>query len=139
MAQVTTTKLVEGPSVIVVQVDLLNNDASGELSNFTILSPSDLSPPKPNNDAMFRVMQIWYQMVWFDVSITTGGINPRKLWTLARDSTNHIDFRSFGGVTDKHIYQTPPGDDYGTLQLTTNGFATGGSQGSIILELRKLK
>ena len=139
MAQVTITKLVEGPSVVIVKVDLLNNDNSGELTDYVFFSPTDASPPHANNQPLFRVMQMWYGAVWFDTTISTGGpIAPYKLWTIARDTNSHTDFRSFGGLTDPTTHSSPPADTLGVLKISTNGFATAGSQGTIILELRKL-
>lgn len=134
MPQVTVKKIVEGESHLVVRVNLLS-DGTGELSNHVILSPSDLKPPRPNDRPAFRIMQVWYGMVWFDLTFSYGGINPRPVWTLARDSDSHTDFRSFGGLLD---YDTvPPADDSGKLLVSTNGFAEAGSQGSLVIELRK--
>lgn len=138
MASVTTIKVVESEAALVIRVNLLS-DGSGELTNYPFLRPSDLLPPRPNNRAMFRIMQVWYGLVWFDVTIGAGTLQPVPIWTLARDSDSHTDFRSFGGVWDQNVYVTPPNDDNGVLTLTTNGFTPVGSQGSIVLSLRKLQ
>ena len=136
MAQVTTIKVVEGNAHLVLRVNLVS-DGSGELVNYPILLPSELNPPRPNNKPAFRIMQAWYGLVWFDVTMYTGTLIPVTLWTFARDCDSHIDFRSFGGVIDQNVYTVPPSDDNGILNITTNGFSQLNSQGTIVLELRK--
>ena len=133
MAQATTTILVNGETSL-VRVDLLS-DGSGELTNFVVLNPSDLLNTATNTQPMFRIMQIWYSMVWFDVTVGVGTLQPSPLWTLARDTAPNYDFRSFGGLVD--YAQTPAIDENGELWISTNGFTTAGSIGNIILELRK--
>ena len=102
-----------------------------------ILSPSDLNPRMPDNIPAFRLMQVWYGLVWFDVTFKTGVIIPTPIWTLARDCDSHTDFRSFGGLIDRAAYDKPPSDDNGKLTISTNGFAVAGSRGTLVLELRK--
>ena len=133
MAQVTVTRLVEGPSKIWIRLNL-KSDGSGELQNYVVLSPSDLDPPRTNTKPAFRIEQLWYGLVWFDVTLGFGTLQPMPIWTIARDCDSHTDFRSFGGNTDDST--VPPGDENGKLWISTNGFILG-SQGSIILELRK--
>ena len=135
MSQVTITKIVEGAAHLIVRMDLLS-DGSGELLNQVVLSPSDLFPPRPNNHPAFRIMQLWYGCVWFDVVLGYATLNPQPVWTIARDSDSHVDFRCFGGLRD---YATvPPGDSNGKLWVSTNGFNTAGSEGTVVLELRKI-
>lgn len=136
MTQVTIVKVVEGESHLVIRVNM-TSDGTGELENFPVLSPSDLVPPRANNRPAFRIMQIWYGLVWYDVTFKAGTVTPAHLWTLARDGGGHVDFRGFGGIVDQNVYSSPPSDDSGILTISTNGFAASGSQGSIILELRK--
>jgi len=136
MAQVTTTKIVEGNSSLVLKIDLVS-DGSGELINFPILSPSDLSPIKRNNKPTFILNQAWYGLVWFDVLLQSGTLTPTPIWTFARDSSSHIDFRSFGGLPDRNVYIVPPVNDNGILTISTNGFTKTNYQGTLILELRK--
>lgn len=137
MAQVTVVKVVEGSSNVIIRVNMVS-DGSGELVNFPIFSPSDLSPPRANNKPTFNIRQAWYAMVWFDFTLSAGTLSPVTLWTFARDCDSHIDFRSFGGVLDQNVYVIPPSDDSGVLTLTTNNFAPLGSQGTLVLELQKM-
>ena len=135
MGQVTVRKVVEGNSHLVLRVDLAG-DGTGELDNYVILSPSDLNPRVSDNVPAFRIMQAWYGMVWFDVTIKANTVTPSVLWTLARDCDSHVDFRSFGGLIDPIVYTDPTAIDNGKLILSTNNFVLG-SAGTIVLELRK--
>jgi hypothetical protein len=138
MAQVTITKMVEGPASVVVKVDLLNNDNTVELEDFVFFSPSDLSPPLPNSKPAFRLMQAWYDGSSFDFTIKSGSVTPFTFWTFSKAAQNHIDFRSFGGLTDPTTHAVPPADVSGKFTISTKGFGPVGTAGSFILELRKL-
>ena len=132
MAQVTTRKVVEGSTNLTLHV-FLQSDGSGELENFVLVNPVDLSPAMPAAPSM-RIMKIWSQLVWFDVSISYGGIVPRPVWVVARDTASHVDFRCFGGLTD--YASSPPSDQNGRVLISTSGFVLG-SQGSLVIEFRK--
>lgn len=138
-SQVTATKVVEGDAHLVIRFDMLSNGVDGELLDYPVLFPSDLYPQRRNNRPTFRIMQVWYGLVWFDVTLRAAALNDggHTLWTLARDCDSHTDFRSFGGILDQGVYEDPPDEDYGILTMTTNGFAPAGSRGTVILELRK--
>ena len=138
MTQVTVRKVVEGESHLVLRINMLSNGVEGELNDYAVLTPDMLKPARKANKPAFRIMQIWYGLVWYDVTFRCNGVEPSTLWTLARDCDSHTDFRSFGGLIDGGVYDHPPvGDFYGTLMMSTNGFGPAGSQGSIVLELRK--
>lgn len=137
MAQVTVIKTAEGPSNIIIRVNMLS-DGSGELQNSPILAASDLNPPRNNVSPSFNIRQAWYATVWYDVVVYAGLLQPAQLWVFARDCDSHIDFRSFGGIPDQNVYSIPSTDDNGILNISTNNFAPLGSQGSLILEIQKL-
>jgi hypothetical protein len=137
MPQVTLVKVVEGPRELTVRFNFLS-DGSGELVNYPILSPQDLNPPRPLGKPTFRLLEVWYGLVWFDVTFSCGTLSPVTLLTLARDCDSHIDFQRFGGIPDQNVYANPPALDDGKLLVSTNGFSTAGSQGTIILTLGKL-
>lgn len=136
MAQVTIIKVVESDANIVIRINL-QSDGTGELVNYPILSPQDLRPPRRGNQPCFRLNQIWWGLVWFDATLSAGTLNPVDLWTIARDSNVHVDFRSFGGLVDQNVYPLPPVVDDGVLLLSTNGFAVPGSRGTITLQIAK--
>lgn len=133
MAQVTVTKIVEGQSHLVVRLEFLG-DGSGDLNTEVVVSPSDLVPPRANNQPCFRIMQEWHGL-GFDMTFGYGTLQPEAVWTIAKNSGSHTDFRSFGGLRDKDT--VPPGDENGKLWITTSGLVSG-LRGSVVLELRKL-
>lgn len=137
MAQVTVIKAGEGPSHITIRVNLMS-DGSGELVNYPILAAQDLNPPKPNVTPSFNVRQAWWGLVWFDVTLFAGSLQPVQIFTFPRDTDNHIDFRSFMGMLDQNTYIVPPVDDDGVLNITTNNFGVLGSQGTLVLDVQKL-
>ena len=139
MAQVTITKLVEGPGSVVIKVDLLNNDNSVDLEDQVFFSPSDASPPLSNSKPAFRIMQAWYDLSSFDFTVKSASITPFTFWTFTRFSTNHVDFRSFGGITDPATHAPGIPDVSGKLAIRTKGFGPQGSIGSFILELKKIQ
>lgn len=134
MAQVTKTVLEEGPTNLVLQVFLESDGFSGEFSNYVLLSPADLDPPLSASPHLI-VMQVWYSMVWFDITLSWGDVVPRPFLVLARDTNETGDFRHFGGLPDKG--STPPAGQNGNLLVSTNGFQPAGSQGSLVIEFRK--
>lgn len=134
MTNVVTKKiLVEGTSKLVVHL-LLEGDGEGELVNYPVLDPTvDFNPNLPAYTQV-SIAQIWCSMVWFDIVLGFNALNPKKLWTIARDAAHYHDFRYFGGLKDQ------AGTDHdGKLLLSTSGFDTPGSVGSIVLELKKNK
>ena len=135
MAQVTTRKLVEGPTGLVLRVDFAG-DGTEELENEVILSPEDLEVvPNPKNIPAFRLMQAWYSMIWFDTVLKVGTVTPQVIWPLARDNGNYIDFRSFGGLVDSDIFVPGLPVTDGKLTVSTNDLILG-SIGTLILDLQ---
>ena len=135
MGQVTVRKVVEGPTGLVLRVDFAGN-GTGELLNEVIFSPAQLAKvPVPKTIPTFRLMQAWYGMVWFDVSLKVGSLVPKPIWTFTSDSGDHVDFRSFGGLIDPDVYSTQPPDTDGKLLISTNGLLLG-SSGSLVFELK---
>lgn len=135
MAQITTLKVTESDTSLVLRV-YLQSDGSGELVYAPLLSPSELNPPRRNNRPAFRIMQMWYGMVWFDFSLFAGTLQPVPLWTVSRDCDSQICFEDIGGIIDQNVYIVPPADDNGILTISTNNFVAG-SQGSLVLRLKK--
>lgn len=132
MAQVTTRVITESDSYVTLLVNL-SSDGTGELENEVLFTPAEASPPMLPRPA-FRIWQVWYQMVWFDVELTFAGIEPQPALTLARDTENYMDLRQFGGLID--TVDNPPLDKNGNLLISTNGFVLG-SKGTLVLQLRK--
>ena len=134
MAQVTKQVLVEGLNNLVLRVNFLSNGVDGELENYVLLTPAELTPAKPAAPCL-RIMQVWWGFVWFNLTVSYGDTVPRPFWNFPRDSDNHVDFRHFGGLSDTQL--TPPSGANGSLLLSTDNFAPVGSQGSMVIEFRK--
>jgi len=132
MAQVTTRVITESASYITLLVNL-KSDGTGELIDQVLFAPAEATPAMPPAPA-FRLWQVWYQMVWFDVQLTFAGVEPQPGLTLARDTQNYMDLREFGGLVD--TVDDPALDKNGNLLITTNGFVLG-SQGTLVLQMRK--
>lgn len=135
MSQVSVAKITESESHVVVSVQI-QGDGTGELNKFVILSPADLVPARRNVRATFRIMEVWYGLVWFDVVLGFGTVLPQQAWTLARDGQNHACLEEFGGMLDPAALLVPPPDDDGKLWISTNSLVLG-SKGSIVLDLQK--
>lgn len=134
MGQVTVRKIVEGRTNLVLRVDL-TGDGAGELENYVILAPEDLKVvPVPKRIPSFRLVQVWYSMIWFDIALKVGTLTPLPIWSLSRDAGNHIDFRSFGGLVDPDVYEVQPPDTDGSLTISTNEFILG-SSGALVLSI----
>lgn len=134
MSVITTRKVVEGLSNLVLHVYMESDGVSGELEDYILLAPADLEPPLKPSPSL-RIQRVWFSSVWFDLTLKFGGIVPMPVWVLARDTGTEWDFTRFGGISD---YNTvPPADKNGNLLISTNGFAAAGSQGSMVIEFRK--
>lgn len=86
--------------------------------------------PRPPTCA---ILQTWYASSWFDTTLGWGGAPVRNNLVLVRDGQNTTDYSQVGGIQ-------PPADitDYdGTLRISTKDFQTVGSNGTLILILRK--
>lgn len=131
---VTVRKLMEGQNAVVLHVFLESEGA--ELDNFVLISPADLVPPRPSTAPALRIKRLYYQFIWFDAVLKYGGVTPRQILALARDTSGKMNFEHFGGVADTPT--APPSDQNGKLLISTNDFAPAGSQGHLILEMVKV-
>ena len=136
MAQVTTEVVTEGPSSLVLRVNLLS-DGTGELVNYPFLTSAGANLPLPPTSVHFVIRQIWYGFSWFDVVLSQDVVAPVPFWTLARGSGNYFDFRYFGGIRlNKTV---PPFDSTGNILLSTNNFGgSAGNVGHMIVDFQKM-
>lgn len=134
MPQVTVTKIVEGESTLVVRVEFAG-DGQPDFVRYPLLLPSQLVPPRKDNATAFRILQLWYGLQAFDLSLGFSTINSTTIWTLAQGTDSHVDFRSFGGLMD--YATTPPNDVDGALWVSTVGLTGIGQMGSLAISLAK--
>lgn len=139
---ITRTVLNNGSKRTILHVYLENDGVDEELNNVCLLDRQiydSLTGLLTQTDMKLRVAQVWWGFSWFDGLLSFGNLAPVPSWNLTRDSNNYIDFRYFGGIPDRLI---PPNtststDRTGKILLTTNGFITPGSMGTIILDIQK--
>lgn len=131
MAQVTTRKVVEGLNNLVLHAYFESDGFEGELNNFVLLAPDQLDPPLKGLPT-FRIVQMWYD-INFNMTLKYNALVPVPVWVLSSGFPKHFDFSRFGGVTD--FGGTPDSD--GKLLVSTNGFTTIGTNGSLVIEFRK--
>lgn len=132
MANVVTRRVIsEGPSKIIISV-VLEGDGEGDLTNYPLLDPTADFNPVLGSYTQVSIMQVWFSSVWFDTVLSFNALNPAKSWVLARDAAHYHDFRYFGGLKDQAGVEHD-----GKLLLSTSGFDTPGSVGTLIIELRK--
>ena len=135
---------------------------AGEMSGLVLLDPTaDLTGV--DNKIQLIITQVWYGFSWFDMSLAFDDItgNPLFILQLPRDAQNYMDLRYFGGLKDRTSTNVPsqapntqlgqpapfptPSQDVvftsrtptGKILATTNGYAQLGSQGHLILEVKK--
>lgn len=123
--------LLNGPRHVIVAVYLKSDGASGDLSNYPILTLADCGLKKPDR---LRLQYIAYNFVGFDAVMQFGSglVNPTWKWVLSEGTNAPIDFEPFGNIIDDSGM-----DGTGTLQLSTSGFTSLQDQGSILLQVRK--
>lgn len=136
MANYAETMIItEGPDTLTIQTYLQSDGISGELVDFPILYPRDLTPPLPAKPC-FGLWQIWYQVSNFTVSFGWGssmGLTD-PTWVICPGVDSREDFSGFGGVLDSSgTYGN------GNLLITTRGFTQLNSTGSFVLRIRKLQ
>lgn len=130
MSLITKTVQVDGPRQAVVLITV-EADSASEMNLEKILdAKDDIYPLGVKTDT--TINQIWWGNSYFDAFLYTDEPAPQLLWVLAVGSDAHIDFRSFGGLKIPKSL-----DGSGNLLMSTAGFATVGSKGSMVIELKK--
>lgn len=139
---VTMTLLVDGPRLAVAHFYLQSDGVSGELNNTPVFDPAiDLVEPlaqqfDPSDGhklpLTMTIMEVWYGLSWFDVTIAfESDVNSPRL-VLTRDAHDHMDLREFGGIKD--LYDS---NSTGRVLFSTKDFAPAGSNGHVIIAFKK--
>lgn len=129
--QLIITKLVDGPKRAVFHI-FMNADGTGELVNEIVIDPdTDFVQPAPKPYAL-TLMKVWYSHAVFDVTIAFDGIDQSPAWVTTPGADTYTCFEYFGGIKARSVEQPT-----GRVLISTNGFATIGSTGVLILEVRK--
>jgi hypothetical protein len=132
MAQITITKMHDGPRNAVFHVSVFG-DGSGELVDEVIIDPAtSFDKPLPPEPAM-RVEKLWYDLSGFDAFLEFDYLtSDTPVWTMSQNNTGQPDFSEIGGLTDR----SNPLDGTGKLMLTTSGLGDG-DFGTIIVYAKK--
>lgn len=132
---ITKTDVVNGSKMLAVHYYFESDGVEGELQNYVLLDPRNNNPavnfaqyPYTPKDKL-RLQQVWWSFSWFDGIVSYGDIVNGPRWVLARDTSNYMDFRFFGGLID-----VSGQDGTGQVLFTTNGFAPQGSVGTLVLQ-----
>jgi hypothetical protein len=135
----------EGFKKAVVRFYFESDGTEGEWVNKPIFDPSnDFIVPMQQgvntdaNPAVAKVPQIsilkaWCSASWFDITLSFNSMTPSPELVIARDTDFDLDFTYFGGVKDR----SGPVITDGILLISTKDFAPAGSNGFMVLELRK--
>ncbi len=140
---IDVTLLSDGPKKAQVHF-YFESDGSPELVNFPILDPLvDFTYTwnyKMSDDGTYRIpptltiLQAWTSASWFDMTIGFDSAIPTQSLVLARDSEFYMDFRSFGGIKDR---SKDISSQTGKIILSTKDFQPVGSNGFLVLDIRK--
>ena len=132
MAQVTITKIFDGPKSAVMHVSLLG-DGSGDLTDAILIDPAQSFDPALKAKPLLTVEQLWYDFSGFSARLEFDDlVSDTPVWTMSGSQAAHVDFCDFGGLKDR----SGELDGLGKLKLTTSGFI-GGSFGTLIIKVRK--
>lgn len=126
---ISTTKLLDGPRHAIFHFYMTGD--LGELADTVLIDPQvDITPTCKR----MSIEEILYDFAGFDaiIEFDSGLMQDNLIWVLPEGSSNHVDFRCFGGFYDRSGV-----DGTGKLLITTSGFTTSGDQGSMIIKLRK--
>ena len=142
---ITRVQIQDGPSDVVYRYFFQSDGSSGELTNYTLLNPDDLTngqstapfvPAGPPAGRCFNIQQMWYNFSGFDGVISFRSASGNPVWLLTPSVDSYFDFRPMGGIPDN----TPNSDvPEGDIQISTNGFSSVGSVGCLVLKVRKMK
>ncbi len=149
---VNKVRLSDGPKKAMFQFYFESDGNEGELKNFVLLDPSSVGPDNiPGYDFVepwdksgyvnsltvvppprMTILQLWSSASWFDITLSYDGTIPLPSLVVARDCDFYLDFRYFGGVKDRQQDQPT-----GKLMISTKDFAPLGSNGFLVLEVKK--
>jgi len=122
----------ESEAAVTIRVYLQGDGTSGELLNVPLLAVSELTP-KLLTQAYLGVEEIWYNITNFTVQLSYKTITgPVPFWTLNPSTSNYQDFARFGSLVD-----TSGMFAQGQLLISTKGFSSPASQGSLVIRLEK--
>ena len=143
MATTNVVQLMDGPTDVVYRYFFKSDGISGELNNFVLLDPAWLTkgdnthpylPPGPYTSGVFSIQMIQYNLSDFTMEIGFQSANSQSIIALVPSVDSWLDFRPLNGMPDL----TPYGDSpTGRIICSTNGFASPGQIGFMVMKVRK--
>lgn len=130
MAHTVTVKpLMAGTSRSIYFIGLESDGISGELTNQLLISPAMLGLPI---SARLVIESIEYNFADFDARLLFGStlIDKTLAWTLHSQLSGN-DFLPYGGIKDSSDI-----DGSGNILISTNGFGSAGTSGTLIIKVR---
>ena len=123
----------------------LESSGDKDLSFYELIDPLLYDILVPPSDRLtypnmkLTIAQVWHSFSWFDGLLSFDYTSPSPSWVLSRDSTSHVDFRHFGGLSDNYVnpQDKTATDRTGKILLSTRGFDEIGSVGTLIISVRK--
>ena len=140
---ISRTIMNNGSKTMLLHVYLESDGTEGELVNHPLVDPTHYDSVFTDQiirpDMKLTLTQLWYSFSWFDAILLFDDLVPYPSWVCSRDAHNHIDFRHFGGISNRLVdpNTSKSTDRTGKILITTNGFEPIGSKGTMILEIRK--
>lgn len=141
---VNSTIISEGTSKAIIHFYLESDGNEGEFTNRVLWDPAvdfNVLGAQQRNQidgslvpAKVTILQVWFALSWFDATLSFNGVTPLPKIVLARDADFNMDLRGFAGIADLVPYENMSD---GKLLISTKDFAPLGSNGMIVLELRK--
>lgn len=129
---VTKTKIFEGPKKAIFHFYFESDGNEGELTNYVLIDAAQDFEPSETFRLQYTITKIWHGQAVYDSILKFNALVPTPAWVLVPDSDNHICFTHFGGLKDRSGVEHD-----GKLLISTNGFATAGSVGTLIIEVKK--
>ena len=128
---VVKTKLSEGAKRAMFHF-YFEGDGSGELINEVLIDPQADFEMAVENPTQLTITKIWSGSALYDWVLKFNALVPLPIWVGVADSANYISFEYFGGLADT---SGPEGD--GKILISTNGLATVGTVGTMVIEVKK--
>ncbi len=126
---VTVTPLMAGTARSIYFIGLVSDGISGELANEILITPAMLGL---GVDTRMVIESIEYNFSNFDARLLfdSGFVEKNLAWALHSEISCN-DFLQYGGIKDRSDV-----DGNGNLLISTSGFGSLGSAGTLIIKVR---
>lgn len=126
---VTVKKIMDGEGTVIVHLNSIS-DGTGE-TDVVKVAAADLCPIPVN----MALEEIWYSTAGMAVRLEWDASPDQVIWLLPQDMSDHLDFRSFGGIRP---FDAAAPNFVANVLLTTIGHSNGDTY-SIVMKFRKSK